>query len=262
MPTHVSHVTGGVLAALLSAAVPLAAAADTIPLPQADRTALDQLLGSGVVGDPVDAGPLATADIPLRAGTWTYQVVAGKKKGQTEERRPHPARARPVGRQLEARDRHERRGVHPDRRRSEPRDRERAGHRPGRHHALHAGRADPHHRDEPGRQQAGHDRRQGLRPQQPGRGEPQRLARPRLQLCRRLQGHGAGRQLRCRAAEVGLRGVGRPGFGQRHAVSPHRQGRRHRREHREEEDLGACCSITTIRTPAACCSRRPEAQSA
>ena len=54
-------------------------------MPDADRTALDQLLGSGVVGDPVDAGPLATADIPLRAGTWTYQVVSGKKKGQTED---------------------------------------------------------------------------------------------------------------------------------------------------------------------------------
>jgi hypothetical protein len=74
----------GVLAALLTAAVPAAAAADTIPLPQADRTALEQLLGSGVVGDPVAASPLAAADIPLRAGTWTYQIVAGKKKGQTE----------------------------------------------------------------------------------------------------------------------------------------------------------------------------------
>jgi hypothetical protein len=82
MPTHVSHFTGAVLALLT--ALPLAAAADTIPLPDSDRTALDQLLGSGVVGDPVDAGPLATADIPLRAGTWTYQVVAGKKKGQSE----------------------------------------------------------------------------------------------------------------------------------------------------------------------------------
>jgi hypothetical protein len=82
MPTHVSHFTGAVLALLT--ALPLAAAADTIPLPGSDRTALDQLLGSGVIGDPVDAGPLAAADIPLRAGTWTYQVVAGKKKGQSE----------------------------------------------------------------------------------------------------------------------------------------------------------------------------------
>ncbi len=83
MPTHVTHFVGVVLAALLTAAVPAVSAADTIPLPQADRTALEQLLGSGVVGDPVAASPLAAADIPLRAGTWTYQIVAGKKKGQT-----------------------------------------------------------------------------------------------------------------------------------------------------------------------------------
>jgi len=85
MATHVSHLVGIVLAALLAATVPPAASADAIPLPQADRTALEQLLGSGVVGDAVAAGPLASADIPLRAGTWTYQVVAGKKKGQTED---------------------------------------------------------------------------------------------------------------------------------------------------------------------------------
>jgi hypothetical protein len=86
LPTHVSLSVGAVLAALLAAGPSLApaAAADTIPLPQADRTALEQLLGSGVVGDPVAASPLAAADIPLREGTWTYQVVAGKKKGQTE----------------------------------------------------------------------------------------------------------------------------------------------------------------------------------
>ena len=86
MPTHASLSVGVVLAALLAAGPALAptAAADTIPLPQADRTALEQLLGSGVVGDPVAASPLAAADIPVRAGTWTYQIVAGKKKGQTE----------------------------------------------------------------------------------------------------------------------------------------------------------------------------------
>jgi hypothetical protein len=85
MPTHVS-LRGGVLAALLVAGLALAplAAADTVPLPQADRAALEQLLGSGVVGDPVEASPLAPADVPLREGTWTYQIVAGKNQGQTE----------------------------------------------------------------------------------------------------------------------------------------------------------------------------------
>jgi hypothetical protein len=71
---------GGAVAALLGVAP---AAADVIALPDADRKALE-LLGSGVVGDPIDAAPLAAADIPLREGTWVYQVVAGKQKGQTE----------------------------------------------------------------------------------------------------------------------------------------------------------------------------------
>jgi hypothetical protein len=77
---------GIVLAAVLAAGPALAptAAADTIPLPQDDAAVLEQLLGSGVVGEPVDAGPLTPADIPLRDGTWTYQVVSGNKQGQTE----------------------------------------------------------------------------------------------------------------------------------------------------------------------------------
>ncbi len=80
MPVYRSF-AGVVLAALLGVAP---AAADVVALPEADRKALEQLLGSGVVGDPIDAAPLAAADIPLRAGTWAYQVVAGKKKGQSE----------------------------------------------------------------------------------------------------------------------------------------------------------------------------------
>jgi hypothetical protein len=76
-----SKVAGVVLAGLLGIGP---AAADTLPLPQADRTALEQLLGSGVVGDAVAASPLTAADIPLREGTWVYRVVAGKEKGGTE----------------------------------------------------------------------------------------------------------------------------------------------------------------------------------
>jgi hypothetical protein len=86
MLTYVSLARRVVLAGLLVAGAALAppAAAETIPLPQDDAAVLEQLLGSAVVGNPVDAAPLAPADIPLRQGTWTYQVVAGKKQGQSE----------------------------------------------------------------------------------------------------------------------------------------------------------------------------------
>jgi hypothetical protein len=81
MSTQVPLSVGAILAALVL--LP-AAKADTIPLPDADRTAL-QVLGSGVVGDPVAASPLAAADIPLKAGTWTYQLVAGNNAGATQD---------------------------------------------------------------------------------------------------------------------------------------------------------------------------------
>jgi hypothetical protein len=73
----------GVVLATLLVAGP-AVAADAIPLPQADRSALEQLLGTGVIGDAVAGEPLGAGDIPLHEGTWTYKVVGGNKKGQTE----------------------------------------------------------------------------------------------------------------------------------------------------------------------------------
>ena len=72
---------GVVLAALLGVAP---AAADVIALPEADRKALEQLLGTSVIGDPIDAVPLVAADMPLREGTWVYQIVAGGNEGQTQ----------------------------------------------------------------------------------------------------------------------------------------------------------------------------------
>jgi hypothetical protein len=86
MSTLVSLPVGGFVAMLVAwSATSPAAAADSIPLPQADRTALEQLLGTGVIGDPVAASPLTAADIPLRDGTWTYKVVGGNNKGQTQQ---------------------------------------------------------------------------------------------------------------------------------------------------------------------------------
>jgi hypothetical protein len=80
MPSY-GLLMGIVLAALLGVAP---AAADVIALPEGDHKALEQLLGSGVVGDPIDAAPLAAADMPLREGTWVYQIVAGSDEGQTQ----------------------------------------------------------------------------------------------------------------------------------------------------------------------------------
>jgi hypothetical protein len=85
MATLGSFSVGAVFAALLLAASTPAAAADPIPLPQADSAVLQQQLGDGVVGDAVAADPLTAADIPLRAGTWTFKVVSGNNQGQTQQ---------------------------------------------------------------------------------------------------------------------------------------------------------------------------------
>jgi len=79
VPTLLSLAPGLILAALIGSA-----AAAPIALPDADRKALEQLLGKGVIGDPVEGKALAAADIPLQEGSWTYKVVAGKNKGSTE----------------------------------------------------------------------------------------------------------------------------------------------------------------------------------
>ena len=46
---------------------------------------LDELLGEGVIGAPVAGSTLTPSFAPLRAGTWTYQIVGGKEKGQSEQ---------------------------------------------------------------------------------------------------------------------------------------------------------------------------------
>ena len=49
-----------------------------------DRKTIEQLLGSGVLGAAVDAAPLSMKLAPLHEGTWTYRIVSGENKGQTE----------------------------------------------------------------------------------------------------------------------------------------------------------------------------------
>lgn len=74
---------GGIVASLLAGAP--GASAAPIALPKEDRTALEQLLGSDVIGAPVEPTPLTSSDMPLKEGSWTYKIVGGNKKGQTEE---------------------------------------------------------------------------------------------------------------------------------------------------------------------------------
>jgi hypothetical protein len=46
---------------------------------------LEELLGPGVLGQPVAGSPLTPSFAPLRAGTSSYLIAGGKAKGQTEQ---------------------------------------------------------------------------------------------------------------------------------------------------------------------------------
>jgi hypothetical protein len=50
----------------------------------AEQAMLDELLGAGVIGAPVAGSTLAPSFAPLRAGTWTYQIVGGKERGRRQ----------------------------------------------------------------------------------------------------------------------------------------------------------------------------------
>lgn len=58
-----------------------------IQLPQADRSAIEALLGQGVVGAAVPGKPLPNAPnvFPIQDRTWTYRIVGGEQKGTTEQ---------------------------------------------------------------------------------------------------------------------------------------------------------------------------------
>ncbi len=63
-------------------AAPASAAA---ALSAAEQAMLGEMLGPGVVGEPVAGGKLTPEFAPLRDGTWTYRIVGGKDAGQTEQ---------------------------------------------------------------------------------------------------------------------------------------------------------------------------------
>jgi hypothetical protein len=51
-----------------------------------EQAMLEELLGPGVIGEPVAGSTLTPSFAPLRNGTWTYRIVGGNDKGQSE---PH-----------------------------------------------------------------------------------------------------------------------------------------------------------------------------
>jgi hypothetical protein len=67
---------------LLASGEALAAGAS---LSAAEGAMLEELLGPGVIGEPVAGSALTPSFAPLRAGTWTYRIVGGKNKGQSEQ---------------------------------------------------------------------------------------------------------------------------------------------------------------------------------
>jgi hypothetical protein len=66
---HLGVAQGGLLAAELSAS---------------DRKTIADLLGAGVLGQAVAAKPLSAQLAALHEGTWTYRIVSGENRGQSE----------------------------------------------------------------------------------------------------------------------------------------------------------------------------------
>ncbi len=61
------------------------APAHAAALSAAEQAMLEELLGPGVVGQPVAGSKLTPEFAPLRDGTWTYQIVGGEDAGQSEQ---------------------------------------------------------------------------------------------------------------------------------------------------------------------------------
>jgi hypothetical protein len=54
-------------------------------LSAAEHAMLEELLGPGVLGEPVAGGTLTASYAPVREGTSTYRIVGGKGEGQSEQ---------------------------------------------------------------------------------------------------------------------------------------------------------------------------------
>jgi hypothetical protein len=77
----------GVVSALLviSPLLPAPGGARGAALSADEQAMLEELLGQGVIGEPVAGSALTPSFAPLRNGTMTYQITGGKDKGQTEQ---------------------------------------------------------------------------------------------------------------------------------------------------------------------------------
>ena len=62
-----------------------------------EQAMLEELLGSGVVGEPVAGSTLTAKFAPMHSGSWTYQVVSGKRQGQSEQHVVKPLENAPSG---------------------------------------------------------------------------------------------------------------------------------------------------------------------
>jgi hypothetical protein len=63
----------------------VARAAGGAELTADEQAMLQELLGQGVIGEPVAGSALTPSFAPLRDGTWTYQIVGGPDQGQSEQ---------------------------------------------------------------------------------------------------------------------------------------------------------------------------------
>ena len=73
-----------ILGPLLLTTVGAASTAAAATLTADERAMLERLLGAGVIGAPVAGSRLTPTFAPLRAGTWTYQIVGGKERGRRQ----------------------------------------------------------------------------------------------------------------------------------------------------------------------------------
>ena len=62
-----------------------------------EQAMIEDLLGSGALGEPVAGSPLTPSFVPLRDGTWTYRIVGGEDQGRSEQHKVTRLKGDPSG---------------------------------------------------------------------------------------------------------------------------------------------------------------------